>query len=568
VLLTFVVLPVLSLVATSWSYYLGATLLVGSGFLMTYTLVSRSEPLLGIERGYAVRLVLAELFALLALMAAGGVISILLLQEGVFTALIIGYDLTDPWLRMLTVDMEVFYLARPVLLALVVALAAAGVAPLFKESFQSITRPIVVRVRKEKLAPADRVSVSSSSRSGRKLVLGGLFPYLILVASVILAIAITTYPYTVAKVDRPLGSDMWLYEERLRVMMKASNPLSALEADRGFFVLVLFAMSLTRIGIEPVVMLTPPLCSSLLALSAFALIKEGTGRPWLAALAAVLSVVSAQTSLGMGAGIMANWFALSFANFTFALVIRSARLHSKLASAASIVLSVILLWSYSYMWVVAIGILALAVAATLLSFRSGSSRGEWKYEATFLVAALAGTLALPLVLAGAVVPLLGYRSASFEPRVWLDFAWNYLGKTRPAVLALAPFTLEQAFDFAGNRIDLPVLTVVSIVGLLDSRSEAGSFRKIVAAMVLVPIVLAVTSPGLYETWRGLYVIPMYLTAALGVEGIIHRVNRHESPWASRGRLMLAGTFVAYVFLSHLSYSLRALELLILAVHVS
>jgi hypothetical protein len=71
------------------------------------------------------------------------------------------------------------------------------------------------------------------------------------------------------------------------------------------------------------------------------------------------------------------------------------------------------------------------------------------------------------------------------------------------------------------------------------------------------------SPNLYDTWRGLYVIPMYLTGALGVGSVIRVVNGQGAPWRSPSRLAFAGTFAGYVFLAHLSYSLRALELLIL-----
>jgi hypothetical protein len=65
------------------------------------------------------------------------------------------------------------------------------------------------------------------------------------------------------------------------------------------------------------------------------------------------------------------------------------------------------------------------------------------------------------------------------------------------------------------------------------------------------------------TWRGIYIIPLYITGALGVESVVRRVNGSESSWRSPSRLAFAATFVAYVFLAHLSFSLRALELLMM-----
>ena len=79
--LTSLVFPFFSLVVVSLSYYVGATMLVGSGFLAAYTLVSRSEALLSIDPGFALRLVLLEVFVFLAVAAAGSVAAIMIWQE-------------------------------------------------------------------------------------------------------------------------------------------------------------------------------------------------------------------------------------------------------------------------------------------------------------------------------------------------------------------------------------------------------------------------------------------------------------------------------------------------------
>jgi hypothetical protein len=567
--LTSFIFPFLSLIAMSLSYYVGATLLVGSGFLVAYTLLSRSEPLLNMHRGSALIVVSTEVFALLATVSAGAVSAILLLQKRALLDLILGYDLTDPLVHMLSIDMEVFYLARPLFLELFIALAVvATISLLFRDNFQLAARMIFGCLTGKQLAATSQGRLSSKppSQSRAGFGLRASFPYLIMVASVVLGVTITTYPYTVAKVDFVLGSDMWFYAERLRAMMAAPNPLSMLEADRGLFVLVLFAiMSLTHLEVDWVLMLAPALCSALLAMSTFALVKEGTDRPWLAGLAALLSVVSAQTSLGMGAGILANWFSLSLMNFMFALLFTSIRSNSKRAAAACIVFSLVLLGSYTYMWVVTVAILAAVLVATLLSYRS-QSRPQWRRESTLVGTVLVGTLALPILVGYvALIPLLGHVPGWFDPGAWVNLGWNYLfGRPSFQMLEQAPVALEQAFDFAGNRIDLPFLTILSLVGLAD-RAWDGTFRRVSAAMVLVPFVLAAVSPDLYLTWRGLYMIPLYLTGALGTESIVRRVNTQESPWTSHSRLAFAGVFTGYVILAHLSYSLRAVELLILVV---
>ena len=555
--------PLLSLMTMTWSQSFSGELLVGFGFLAAYALTSRSQTLLGVEKGTAGRIVCSEVFAFLAIAAAGGAASVLLWQKGVFYALTSGSN-GGPLFTCLTVDMEIFYLTRPVLLALFIALGLVAFIALFRENFQSVARPVIRRLMRDKPVAADYESSRFVSQPGRRVMIRAGFPYLILAGSVALGIAITIYPYTVANVGMVLGSDMWFYYERLRVMMAAPNPLLALEGDRGLFVLTLFLiMNLVHLDIQWVLILAPALCSTLLALSTFALVREGTGRPWLAGFAALLSVVSAQTSLGMGAGILANWFSLSLLNFMFALMLRWVRLRSKLAGVGSLLVSLVLLGSYTYTWVAAVGMLAVALVATIFSYRR-RTRHLWRHELIAFGAALVGVFALPAVLGYVVmIPLLGYVPSWFNPFAWASMGSNYLvGRPFSEALALAPSALEEAFDFAGNRVDLPFLTILSIVGLADS-AWSGSFRRLVAAMMLVPIVLAAVSPDLYLTWRGLYMIPMYLTGALGVGSIVGRVNGQGAPWRSLSRLTFAGTFAGYVFLAHLSYSLRALWLLIL-----
>jgi hypothetical protein len=564
VILTSFIFPLFSLLTMSWSYYIGATLLVGSGFLIAYTLVSRSELILSIPRGSALRLIATEVFAFLAIAAAGGVVSILLRHEGALVSLVYGYDLNDAWLRMLILDVEAFYLTRPLLSAAFIILAVAAIFALFREAFQSFTAPLVKRLMKREHSAASDISAGLEPRFRRSIIVHRCLPCVILIASVLLGIAMTTYPYTVAKVGSVVGSDSWWYLQELSLMHTFADIPPRLQADRGFFLLLLFIIkTLTGLDPESLVEWMPALLSALLAVSSFVFVKEGTVRSWVAALASLLSVVSAQTSLGMGAFILTNWFALSIANFMLALVVRSIRRRSTLSAVGALVVSLVLLASYAFLWVVTIAELALVLLASILAFRNVTRR-EWKREVESLGGVLVGSILTPIAFLFLVVtPLLGFRPQGLDVSAWLMMGWNYLGRGATLQVLGSAFTaLEEAFDFAGNRADLPFLTLLSIVGLVDQGSQHRSFGRIVSAMILVSAITTMITPSLYLTWRGLYIMPMYVTGALGAESIIRRVNGQGSPW-SPSRLAFAAAFTGYLFLSHLSYSLRAVELLIL-----
>jgi hypothetical protein len=354
VVLTSLIFPSLSLITMAFSYSVGTILLVGSGFLAGHMLISRSPSLLSVEAGSALRMVSAEVFGFLSIVAAGGVISVLLWREDFFLALVSGSSLEpmDIWLSMLTVDLEAFYLARPLLSAVLIMLAAVAIVSLFGESLERITNCLSRRLTRGRDS-TDRLVHTISARS--RSFFEDWFPYMILVGSMILGVAMTMYPYLFAGYNAVLGSDSRFYIEELRSMRTWADAAPLLPEGRALFILLLFLMHIaTGMSAEWVVRLMPAILSVLLALSTFVLAKEGTGRLWLAAFASVLSVISAQTALGMAAGIITNWFALSIANFMFALIIRSVRLHSGVAAAGSLLLSLVLMGSYSNLWVFAI----------------------------------------------------------------------------------------------------------------------------------------------------------------------------------------------------------------------
>jgi hypothetical protein len=574
VLLTSFILPLLSVVTMTWSYYVGGTLLVGSGLLVAYTLVSRSATLLDMEVDFALALVWIEVFSLLTVIAAGGVVSILLGRSSAVLALVSGDKVvvTDLWNGMLTVDLEVFFLARPLLTAASIGLVVVAFLSLFRESFQPIVTLLSRRLARDERGTYERTrQLSSSHRVGSRFSTV-LLPYIVLLASIALGIAVGLYPYTVAGFSGVLGYDSWFYLQNLASMSKLEDAVSLLPSGRALFLILLFFIkNATGLSVEWVVRLMPALLSCLLAISAFALVKEGTGRLWIGALAAVLSVVSPQAALGTSAGIFNNWFALSIANFTFALILRWIRLRSKLAAVGSFALLLILLGSYAFLWVVVIVELAAILLASIIRSRTVGGQ-EWKREVGVFGSLLLGSIALSAVIS-LMLSLLGLGLTGLDPAYWLAQGWSYVQTVDPNLLGSLSRLFEEPFFLASNLIDLPFLMLLSILGLIGSRSQTCSFGRMVSAMILVPALLmliissSTSSPyaSFWITWRGLFIMPLYVTGALGVWSVIRRMSGDKSPWRSRTQFALSGAFVAYIIISSLSFSLRAREIVIMLV---
>jgi hypothetical protein len=548
VALTFFVFPSLSLLIVLMSPNLGAVLLVGSGFLVAYAVISKSRTLLGFEPSLARRLVCIAVFGLLALTAFGAVICELLWQAGAFFVLTSGISqvVMNMLLGVLAADLEVFYFGQPLLTAIFLTIAFAAIVALFREPIRKSGGRFV------RLVVRERLTGNGAQLSGRQSETHASLAYLALVGAFGLGIAATVYPQF--QLRWPGGADYPWYVGNLRSIASFPDVVQFLHGDRGLFLLLLsLTRTVTGATAEDVVRFAPAMLSVLLALSAFLLVREGTGRVWVSSFAALLSVVSAQTSLGMYAGILANWFALSIVNFTFAVVIRSIRLRSPSAAAGSIVLSLALITGYAYAWVVAVVELLLALIGSLAAFRA-TDRNEWKRDVGILCGLIGGIVLVPLVLVSIAAPLVGIRLEALDPSTWFALGWRYAlaagGQTMGSMLSALKYTLTQ------SRMELPFLALLSVLGLLDHAPQARSFARIIAAMVLVPfaIELVPNAPSYFPV-RGFYLIPLYVLAALGAENVIRRVNGQESPWKIATGLAFAGAFTAYLFLSQLGYTL-------------
>jgi len=552
VALTILIFPSLSLLVMLVSPRDGATLLVGSGFLVAYTVTSRSRTLFGIDPGSARRLVCAVVFALLALTAAGGVICVLLWQAGIFSVLTssISQILMDILLGILAADLKTFYLAQPILTAIFLTTALAAIVALFREPARRLAGLFVKLRTRESQAGNDVQSPQHENDTHSSLA------YLVLVGALGLAIAATAYPTLQL---HWIGADYPWYVRNLDSIGSLLNIIPFLRGDRGLFLLLLFSTrTVTGLSAEDVVRFAPMMLSVLLALSSFLLVREGTGRLWVSSFAAVLSVVSIQTTLGMYGGIIANWFALSIANFTFAMVMRSVRLRSPLVAVGSIALSFVLLVAYAYLWVVAVAELLLALVGSVAAFRGGDG-SEWKHDVGLLSGVIFVVVLIPLFLSVTAASLLGLRT---DPSVWLTLGWRYAqaawGESAASVLS----TLE--FSLAESHMGLPFVTLLSILGLLDHSPQTRCFTRIIAAMVVVPFAIELVSNApSYFPLRGLYLIPLCMLAALGAESVIRRVNGPVSSWKIPIGLAFAGTFAAYLLFSQLGYTLRMFGLPVL-----
>jgi len=543
-------LPLASTMIAIWSRDAAVAGLTISGFIVAYGLARRSFRLLRISSRDAFRIVASvtltclagvSLFSFLT-MAMGGEEALGSLTTA---AALSGEILLNPWLRAMTLDLEFFFLLRPALPSLIIILAFVAILAVL-----SGTRIDPARLLTKSLGRRScdlRYGNCSSSNSRLVLIVAAI----LVIGSVSVGAYVTLYPYLFGHVDGLLGSDTWYY---LTILRDTRQPLEiTTTSDRPLFTIFLLSMKwATGASAFSIVMYSPLVLSILLSLSSYALVRQGTKSALCASFAALLSTVSSATAIGLGAAILANWFALAVMNLFFALLLRAQMNRSFGATVLASVASVLVLLAHPYAWAASMAMVAIQGLGILLIVRSRPI--EFKQNI------------IPLISVIALNALFLFLVSTQVEAVHQSLATGVSGAL-PVIKTInvtnLTTILESTIDYARNRLDATVMAVLSIIGIADASLLPRPFRRILGSMMIVPVIFTLLAPDISWTWRGLYLLPTYLGAALGARSVILRTNSPtvRSTHESILRFAFTSSLSGYIFLSCLAWTLRATLLL-------
>jgi hypothetical protein len=262
--------------------------------------------------------------------------------------------------------------------------------------------------------------------------------------------------------------------------------------------------------------------------------------------------VSSATTIGLGAAILANWFALAVMNLFFALLLRAQMNRSFGATVLASVASVLVLLAHSYAWAASMAMVAIQGLGILLIVRSRPI--EFKQNI------------IPLISVIALNALFLFLVSTQVEAVHQSLATGVSGAL-PVIKTInvtnLTTILESTIDYARNRLDATVMAVLSIIGIADASLLPRPFRRILGSMMIVPVIFTLLAPDISWTWRGLYLLPTYLGAALGARSVILRTNSPtvRSTHESILRFAFTSSLSGYIFLSCLAWTLRATLLL-------
>jgi hypothetical protein len=391
---------------------------------------------------------------------------------------------------------------------------------------------------------AHKASAGERGVEGRPLKLLSIWPspWIVLWAAISLGAIATYFPYFSTQYPPKLvGVDSPWYLRNLEGIAGIGSFGDLLAKEpRALCLLLLYCLkSISGAPSISIVQAAPILLTALSALSAYWLAKVGSGDSRAASLAALLSIFSVQLTVGMYAGIYANWLAFSITMLYLGSVLRASRSKRWLIPSAALACLAFAAHSWT-------GALTAAILAFYLLFNLPGSIGGDRESRSALLASGA-LLAFDAVLA---LALFGATRA-------LPYAANFLAFLSPSnARALISNLWETMGAYVAGFLFDPAAFPMGALGIFGVRAKA--FRRLLSAW-LAPCSALMALTGPFYQWRAIYVMPIPLLASFGFLFALERFERSLGE-ALPGR-WIAGTeavAAAFFILLNVGYALRCM----------
>ncbi|MBS7623089.1 Ig-like domain repeat protein [Candidatus Bathyarchaeota archaeon] len=470
------------------------------------------------------------------------------------------YNIFDPhvpidgesrWIAA-SLEMNLFGLFYPVTM---VALVAMMFSWAWMPCLSTITRSVIAKLRNESALRDHPENCSLISKpSGARAPLqtpsrrrSALLWLLFAVAVSACAVFLVYYPYTYAR--RLIGVDTPWYYQNL-IAMSTSGGLEYLASSYGAasrmpYLLILYVLTnLTSLPADVVVRVGPAVPAAFLAVTTLFLVRTITQSDLSAILSSFLGLFSIATTVGIYAGIFANWLALGWAALLLGLLLTLWRRQSTPKLLLTLVVSFILLATHAWTWAVILTSLLTFVILRLLylTLHHRGLSGDLALKSSLITAA-ANLLLLTLILSHFPTGEFVHLSKEAIASISVSNLWSF-----PVSFA---FTVQY---YVGGFIANPAVILLAIAGLtVGGRFDKnlGVFLFSMLMVTSIPLILV----GSWWQWRLLYMIPYQVLATLGIQGISQKISE---PGDGSGRLC-QGLLMMTILLSSFNYALRCLN---------
>ncbi|MGQ9542727.1 MAG: hypothetical protein ACUVTM_01370 [Candidatus Bathyarchaeia archaeon] len=363
----------------------------------------------------------------------------------------------------------------------------------------------------------------------------------------ILSILVVYYPYFYS--TKLIGVDTPWYYRNLLAMMEPDGLWRAIHdygaASRLPYLLALYAIKLvTSMPAEFIVKVGPAVPSIFVGLAMFHLTRSLTCDNVLATYSAFLSLFSITTTVGIYAGVFANWLALGWVIIFLTVFLRMWQRFSLINVLASVLTSLIVLVTHAWTWAVLIVAISLSFILNLLVNSTSGNRQLLKT----VVKTMLPILLVNIVMMVMVLAL--YREGEF-----IRLSMSGLSSVRVENLINLSrnitFTIQY---YVGGFLANPPMLLLTILGLYNLRGCDEQLSSIFNSLLIVTSLPLLFVDSWWQ-WRLIYVVPYQIPATFGTATILRKLtglnNRSDNVYKTL--LLLIVTLVMF------NYSLRCLN---------
>jgi hypothetical protein len=356
-----------------------------------------------------------------------------------------------------------------------------------------------------------------------------------------------------------LGIDTPSYYRQLESLKTFEDVASLLRTDwHPLYILVLYFIKIiTAWDSFQVIVAGPALLAALFAVANFLLAGELTKSHIASGIASLFAVSWLHTTVGLFAGIFANWLAIGFAVLSVFSLFRTLRERNRLSAFGALSFAYLTALSHIWTWTVLIACYWLGSALFLLG-HSRKSEMLPDREVLGRLAVILVAITLPVVVLSLILPEL--NGLLFSPGVTVyGIAGSMRFERIYQVWVLMSFTLTQ---YVGGLLGYPLAIVLGLAGIIFMAKSGLTASPFLMGWLFVTSITTLMLDSWYQ-WRVLYVIPFEIFAAIAIAGILAtlgRISKANRPTIVPSVLLtdsLQILFVILIVLDSLNYATRA-----------
>ena len=377
------------------------------------------------------------------------------------------------------------------------------------------------------------------------------YRYMNLIIIIILTLTsffIVYYPYFYT--PRLIGVDTPWYYENLLVISNSEGIQHVISdygaATRMPYLIILYAL-MTLFSLPPmiVVKIGPAIPAALMGIASFYFIRTFTRDEFISTISAFLGLFSIATTVGIFAGVYANWLALGLVLIFWTLLFKVWQNPSRTLILVTVIINFLILITHPWTWAIILASLIAYLLFSYIFYHSDKIDSDQKInirKTTVIILALNSVLLLIL---------LGIFSSGEFVKLSTEVLSAMNTKYLMGFLGVITYSLRF---YVGGFLTHTIIIVLCILGLLTIKNLEKQFYRLFISLLFVAFIPMLLLDSWWQ-WRLLYMIPYHIPAALFMFYCLSASKRSGIRYVAISIILFSLIVTLYSF----NYTLRCLN---------